>query len=356
MKKNKIILTGGGSAGHVTPNIAMLSQLKKLGFEICYIGSKNGIEKGLIEKEEIKYYGISSGKLRRYFDLKNFTDPFKVIKGIGDALRILKKEKPQVVFSKGGFVVVPVVIASKILGIPVVAHESDITPGLANKIATPFCNKVCVTFPEAKKWFKDDKVIVTGTPLREEIFLGDAKVGKEICKFTDDKPIILIMGGSLGAKNVNDKIRELLPRISGKYNVVHLCGKGNIDKKYEKCKGYIQFEYVSDELKDILKLADIIISRAGANSIFEFLSLNKPNILIPLSKSQSRGDQILNAQSFEKNGFSIVLDDDNLSSENIFEALEKLEKDKEKFIDNMRKSKLKNGLDNVIKVIIENSK
>jgi len=356
MKKNKIILTGGGSAGHVTPNIAMLPQLKKIGFEICYIGSKSGIEKGLIEKEGIKYYGISSGKLRRYFDLKNFTDPFKVIKGVGDALRILQKEKPKVVFSKGGFVVVPVVIAAKILGIPVVAHESDITPGLANKIATPFCNKICVTFPEAKKWFKDDKVIVTGTPIREEIFLGDAKVGKQTCEFKEDKPVILIMGGSLGAKNVNDKIRGLLPRITGKYNIVHLCGKGNIDNKFDKYKGYIQFEYISDELKDILKLADIIISRAGANSIFEFLSLNKPNILIPLSKSQSRGDQILNAQSFEKNGFSIVLDDDNLSSEDIFQALQKLERDRDEYIDNMKKSKLKNGLDNVIKVILENSK
>ncbi|WBW95491.1 undecaprenyldiphospho-muramoylpentapeptide beta-N-acetylglucosaminyltransferase [Oceanirhabdus sp. W0125-5] len=356
MKKNKIVLTGGGSAGHVTPNLAMVPQLKKIGFEICYIGSKKGIEKELIEKAGIKYYGISSGKLRRYFDFKNFTDPFRVVKGIGDALKILRKERPKIVFSKGGFVVVPVVIAAKILGIPVVAHESDITPGLANKIATPFCNKICVTFPEAKKWFKDEKVVVTGTPIREEIFLGDAELGKQLCKFKNDKPVILIMGGSLGAKNINEKIRELLPRISGKYNIVHLCGKGNVDNKLQKYEGYIQFEYVSDELKNIFKLSDIIISRAGANAIFEFLSLNKPNILIPLSKSQSRGDQILNAQSFEKNGFSIVLDDDNLSSENIYEALLKIEKNKDEYLDNMKKSKLKNGLDNVIKVILENSK
>ena len=268
MHKYKIIMTGGGTAGHVTPNLALVPKLKENGFEIKYIGSTNGIEKEIIQKNNIPYFAISSGKLRRYFDVKNFTDPFKVMKGIMQAYRILSKEKPDVVFSKGGFVAVPVVIAATMKKIPVVAHESDMTPGLANKLSAPFCDKLCVTFRESLKYIKDNKGVLTGSPIREEILKGNKEKGKEFCGFNDNKEILFIMGGSLGSKLINEEIRKNLERLLEKFNIIHICGKGNIDTSLNKKKGYKQFEYVTEELPDLMKAADYIISRAGANSIF----------------------------------------------------------------------------------------
>lgn len=352
MSKYKIIMTGGGTAGHVTPNLALIPSLEEKGFEVEYIGSKDGIEKEIIKKNNIPYYEISSGKLRRYFDFKNFSDPFKVVKGIFEAKKIISKEKPDVIFSKGGFVAVPVVIAASMKKIPVVAHESDITPGLANKLSSPFCDKLCVTFRESLKFIKGNKGVLTGSPIRSEIFKGSKLRGKKICGFTDDKEILFIMGGSLGSKVINDVIRENLEEILTKFNVIHICGKGNIDKRYIDKKSYKQFEYVSEELPDLMIASDFIISRAGANSIFEFLALKKPTLLIPLSRKASRGDQILNANSFEKEGYALVMEEEKITTESFMNKLDELVKNREVLINNMKNSKDKVGNDAVIETIL----
>ena len=352
MSKYKIIMTGGGTAGHVTPNLALIPSLEERGFEVKYIGSKNGIEKEIIESKGIPYYGISSGKLRRYFDVKNFTDPFKVLKGVIEAKRILSKEKPNVIFSKGGFVAVPVVIAASIKKIPVVAHESDMTPGLANKLSAPFCDKLCVTFRESLKFVKNGKGILTGSPIRNEILNGSKLQGKQICGFKDEKEILFIMGGSLGSKVINDVIRENLNEILMKFNVIHICGKGNLDLKLENVKGYKQFEFVDKELPDLMKAADYIVSRAGANSIFEFLALKKPTLLIPLSKKASRGDQILNANSFKEEGYSLVLEEEEISKESFISSLNELRAKKEELIRNMKSKQGQVGTVAVINTIM----
>ena len=353
MSKYKIIMTGGGTAGHVTPNLALVPKLKEKGFEIKYIGSYEGIEKEIIGDANIPYYSISSGKLRRYFDMKNFSDPFKVMKGVYQASRILSKEKPDVIFSKGGFVAVPVVIAASMKKIPVVSHESDLTPGLANKLSAPFCNKLCVTFRESLNYIKDGKGVLTGTPIREEILKGNKQRALDICKFKNNKEIILVIGGSLGAKSINDEVRYHIKEILKSFNVIHICGKGNLDKELENLEGYRQFEYVKEDLPHFLKAVDFVISRAGANVIFELLALKKPTLLIPLSKKISRGDQVLNANSFEKEGYSLVLDEDEMMEKhNLINKLNDLKNRKDELIKNMSKSDAKNGVEAIITVIM----
>lgn len=356
MSKYKIIMTGGGTAGHVTPNLALKPRLEAEGFEIKYIGSVDGIEKGIIKENNIPYYGISSGKLRRYFDMKNFSDPFKVIKGIFQAMRILSKEKPDVVFSKGGFVSVPVVIAAHFKKIPIVAHESDMTPGLANKLSAPFCDKLCVTFRESLKYIDGDKGILTGSPIRESILHGSKDSGRKICGFENDKEVLFIMGGSTGSKVINDTIRNNINELLKEFNIIHVCGKGNLDSKLNNIKGYCQFEYVNEELPHLMAAADYIISRAGANSIFEFLSLKKPTLLIPLSKKASRGDQILNAKSFEKEGYSLVIEEEDLNDESFKNKIKELKNEKEMLITNMEKSNMKSGTDNIVKILLQSIK
>lgn len=354
MGKYKIIMTGGGTAGHVNPNLALIPSLEKNGFEVKYIGSKDGIEKEIVKDKNIPYYGISSGKLRRYFDIKNFSDPIKVVKGVFEANKIMKKEKPDVVFSKGGFVTVPVVIAASIRRIPVIAHESDITPGLANKLSSPFCDKLCVTFRESLKYIKGNKGVLTGSPIREEILKGSRVKGLNFCGFNGDKEILFIMGGSLGSKIVNSVIRDNLEELLKTFDIIHICGKGNLDKNLSNKKGYKQYEYIKEELPDLMAAADFIISRAGANSIFEFLVLNKPTLLIPLSRKASRGDQILNANSFEKEGYSLVLDEDEMMEKhNLIDKLTDLKNNKNKLITSMQNSKVKNGVDEIISIILK---
>ena len=349
----KIVLTGGGSAGHVTPNIALIPALKKAGYEIYYIGSYNGIEKKLIEDYNIPYFGIATGKLRRYFDPKNFSDPFRVLKGFTEAVKLLKRIKPDVVFSKGGFVSVPVVRAAGALKIPYLVHESDMTPGLANKLSMSGAKKICCNFPETMRLLPADKAVLTGTPIREELGLGDKEVGKELCGFEDDKPVLMVIGGSLGAQSVNETVRYALPRLLPYFNVVHICGKEKMDNLKLTVPGYKQFEYVKNELKDIFAMADIVVSRAGANSICELLALKKPNILIPLSTKSSRGDQMLNARSFEQQGFSLVIDNDDLDEDILVETIEDLYKNREKFIENMNKSNLHSATNTIVKLIDE---
>lgn len=344
----RIVLTGGGTAGHVTPNIALLPALKREGFEVHYIGSYDGIERKLIEELNIPYYGISSGKLRRYFDPKNFSDPFKVIKGYMEATALLKKLKPDIVFSKGGFVTVPVVLAAKRRKIPAIIHESDMTPGLANKICIPSVRKVCANFPETVKYLPEGKAVLTGTPIRQELFSGNKIKGLDFCGFTRNKPILLVVGGSTGSVIVNEAIRSILPTLLQKYQVVHLCGKDKLDPNFQGTPGYIQFEYVKKELSDILAAADVVISRAGANAICELLALRKPHILIPLSASSSRGDQILNAESFERQGYSYVLKEETLNKDTLLKAVETVYSNRHKYNEAMSQSKLNDSIETIV--------
>ena len=348
-----IVLTGGGTAGHVTPNIALIPRLQELGYKISYIGSYEGIEKKLIEELSIPYYGISSGKLRRYFDLKNFSDPFRVLKGFSQARKILKQLKPDVVFSKGGFVTVPVVIAASRLKIPALIHESDMTPGLANKLCLSSATKICCNFPETVSNLPANKAVLTGTPIRQELLSGNAEAGRKFCGFNADKPVLMVIGGSLGAASVNDNIRKILPDLLKEFQVVHLCGKGITDESLYGTSGYVQFEYIKDELPDLFALADIVISRAGANAICEISELHKPNLLIPLSAKASRGDQILNARSFERQGFSLVIEEEQLTNATLLDAVHNLYENREQFINAMRNSRQQDPIATIIGLIEE---
>ena len=340
----RIVLTGGGTAGHVTPNIALLPKLKELGYDVHYIGSYNGIEKTLIEDCQIPYYGISSGKLRRYFDLKNFSDPFKVLKGFSEAAKLLKNLKPDVVFSKGGFVSVPVVLAAKQQRIPVVIHESDMTPGLANKLSIPAASKVCCNFPETLDHLPKGKAVLSGSPIREELLTGSREKALKFTGLTGTKPVLLIIGGSLGSVVVNEAVRGILPKLLKKFEIIHLCGKGKLDQTLTAMNGYVQYEYISDELKDLFALCDIVISRAGANSICEFLALRKPALLVPLSAAASRGDQILNANSFKKQGSAAVLEEEALNGDSLYDALSELWDNKDAYIEAMNASPMGNSI------------
>ena len=334
----RIVLTGGGTAGHVTPNIAMLPRLREMGYDISYIGTYDGIEKKLIEEAGIPYYGISSGKLRRYFSLKNFSDPFRVIKGFRQAKKLMKQLHPDVVFSKGGFVSVPVVLAAEKKKIPVVIHESDMTPGLANKIALPKATRVCCNFPETAGTFPEGVATVTGTPIREELFHGDASKGKAFCHFDDSRPVLLIMGGSSGSASVNQAIWDALPELLKDFQIAHITGQGKSDETKKDIPGYIQFEYVKAELTDLFAASDVVISRAGANAICELLALHKPNVLIPLPLSQSRGDQILNAKSFEKSGYSKMLEEEKMTKETLLQAVRDVYTKRDTYISAMQGS------------------
>lgn len=352
MAEKRIILTGGGTAGHVTPNLALLPYLKDAGFTISYIGSYDGIESRLIPEAGINYVGISTGKLRRYFDIKNFSDPFKVIKGIKEAKAYIKEFKPNVIFSKGGFVGLPVVIAAFLCRVPVVSHESDMTPGLANKLSLPFCKKICCNFPETVKNLPGRKAVLTGSPIRDELLMGNKEAGLKFCGFNRNKPVILVIGGSLGAQSVNDAVRKALPELLHDFQIAHICGKGKRDVSLVTMEsaGYKQFEYITDELKDIFAMADLVISRAGANSICELLALHKPNILVPLSKG-SRGDQILNAHSFESQGYSMVVKDDENLATNLIEKVTELYFTRLTYINAMQKSNQSNAIKTIMSLI-----
>ena len=352
----KIVMTGGGTAGHVTPNIALFDSLQKDGYEIHYIGSYEGIEKGLIEDKKIPYYGISSGKFRRYRSWKNLTDPFRVLHGFFQARRLLGRIRPNVVFSKGGFVSVPVVMAAKTRHIPVIIHESDLTPGLANKLAMPSATKVCCNFPETLPYLSKEKAVLTGSPIRQELLHGNKQAAKDFCGFTGDLPILMVMGGSIGSVYINNAIRGCIDTLLTKYQIIHLCGKGNIDESLKDKKGYAQFEYISENLPDLFAAADLVVARAGANSICELLALHKPNILIPLSRNASRGDQILNANSFAKQGFSAVLEEEEVTSEKLMATIDDVMAHRSKYIDAMKNSGQMNAIETIMGLIEEVSR
>lgn len=349
----RIVLTGGGTAGHVTPNMALIPRLKELGYDIHYIGSYEGIEKKLIEEMDIPYHGIATGKLRRYFSLQNFTDPFRVIKGYSEAHKLMKELKPDVVFSKGGFVSVPVVLAASSKKVPCIIHESDMTPGLANKICIPKVDKICCNFREATENLPQGKAVVTGTPIRKELFEGNAEAAMTFCGFTKKQPTLLVIGGSTGALHVNEAIWSCLDELTSRYNVIHLCGKGKTNEDYKNVPNYVQFEYIKTELKDLLALADIVVSRAGANAICELLALHKPSILIPLSLQASRGDQILNAQSFEKSGYAKVLMEEDITKESLLAAIDDMYANRETYIHTMENSHGRNSIEIITNMIEE---
>lgn len=357
--KQTIILTGGGTAGHVSLNEAIIPSLQQQGYEVHYIGSHDGIEKELITTNfpHIPYYPIASGKLRRYFSMKNFTDPFRVLYGISQAFAIIRKVKPCVIFSKGGFVSVPVVIAAKMANVPVVIHESDVTPGLANKLALPFASHIFTVFKETMQHLPSDKATCTGSIIRQQLFEGSKEQGLAICQFPDaTKKVLLVMGGSLGSVVLNDALRDNLPQLLKDYNIIHLCGKGNVDDKLGQYAGYQQFDYVTTELPHLLHAADYVVSRAGSNSIFEFLALHKPMLLIPLSAAKSRGDQILNANLFKKQHFAVVLQEEQLNASTFTTHLAQLVEREDEIIDAMADAERPKTPDEMVTLITQYGK
>lgn len=357
----KILLTGGGTAGHITPNLAIIPVLARRGFEIRYIGLKGGMEENLIRPLGVPFYGITGGKLRRYLDVKNFTDLFKIAAGFAESFKIIKKVKPDIVFSKGGFVSTPVVWAAAACGVPVVSHESDLTVGLANKLITPFAMKICYTFPETGRLIPGNKRVHTGLPIREELLRGDRKRGLERCGFSGAKPVLVVMGGSQGSVFINQKLRRCLGTLLESFDICHICGSGNIDRSLLGQPGYRQFEYITSEQPDIFAAADIFVTRGGATSLFEILALKKPNVIVPYSTKASRGDQILNAESFRKQGFSEVLaeagpDGAPLSDKAFVSMIFKVYENRAHYSAAMAKSPASNGLENVCRVIEECTK
>lgn len=323
-----IVLTGGGSAGHVIPHLALLPFYRQKNWQVSYIGT-NGIEKKIIEgqgkngDQKIPFLEIKAGKLRRYFSVKNFTDIFNLAFGFLQSLYYLKKIRADVVFSKGGFVSVPVAMAARIWNIPVITHESDLTPGLANRIIARFASKILYSFPESGRYMPKDRSLWVGSPLRQELAQGNKEQGLQFCGFEleDHRPIILVMGGSLGAQRLNDVLEKSLDVLLKQFRVIHITGEGKghpIDKK-----GYQSFEFVGEELKDIFAVTDLVVSRSGSNAIFEFLNLKKPMLLIPLVKG-SRGDQVKNAETFKARGWAEILPEDKLSAESLVAAVEQL--------------------------------
>jgi UDP-N-acetylglucosamine--N-acetylmuramyl-(pentapeptide) pyrophosphoryl-undecaprenol N-acetylglucosamine transferase len=352
----KIVFTGGGSAGHVTPNIALIREFRKKGWEIHYIGTKDGIEFDIMSKEDVIYHPIKAGKLRRYVDIKNFTDPFKIVAGLGQSVSLIRKIKPNIIFSKGGFVTVPVVMAGWMNRVPVITHESDMTPGLANKLAIPFATKVCTAFPETVKHLPSGKGLYTGLPIRKELLDGDKAKGLKVTALSSSRPIITIIGGSLGSRAINEKIRSILPRISKDFQVIHICGKGNLDSSLKDFEGYRQYEYVGPELPHIFACTDMIISRAGATTLFEILALQKPSIIIPLPLSQSRGDQILNARSFEKQGYSKSVDEEKLTEDLLIKEIYDLHNNKAKYVNKIKEKNIINSTSLIIQTLEETAK
>ena len=352
----RIVLTGGGTAGHVTPNLALIPRLQADGWEVHYVGGANSAEEALISRvPDVTFHTISVGKLRRYFDLKNFSDPFRVVKGVGQSARLIKKLKPDVVFAKGGFVSVPVVYGAKLNGVPVVTHESDMSPGLANKLCLPFTSVQCCNFPEAVKYAKG-KGVHTGSPIRPEILQGNKEEGRRRFGFNDSRPVLMVVGGSSGAQAINQAVWQALPRLTENFQVLHLCGKGNLTAVYEGTANYCQREYLNEEMADAYACADILVSRAGANALCEILATRKPALLIPYPKGASRGDQLLNAESFRSRGFSHVLLQENMTADTLVEKVEELYHDRGALYEAMATEPTGNGVDAVLEQIYKYAK
>ena len=353
----KIILTGGGTAGHVMPNIALLPYLREKGYEIHYVGGKNGIEKDILaDYPDVTYHGIDTGKLRRYHSTDNIKDVFKVAKGNVECKKILRQVKPDVIFSKGGYVALPLVTSSKSMRIPVLTHESDITPGLANRIIARTAEKVLTTFPETAPMIEKGKGLYVGAPIRADLFDGDRERGLSFLGLAGEKPVLAVMGGSKGARFVNETIRGNLEALCAKFDIVHMCGKDNVedsDRTKAFADSYRQYEFIGKELPDVLAATDVVVTRGGSNSIHEFAALAKPMLIIPLSKQASRGDQVLNANSFEKRGLAVKLEEEELTSEKFLAALSGLYADREAYIARMKDTGFFNATERIFELIEE---
>lgn len=351
-----IVLTGGGTAGHVTPNLALIPRLQQDGWTVHYLGAANSPEQELIARVPgVAFHTVSVGKLRRYFDPKNFSDPFRVLRGIRQATGIIRKLKPNVVFSKGGFVSVPVVYGAKLNGVPVVTHESDMTPGLANRLCRPFAMVQCCTFPEAVRHCKG-KGVHTGSPIRPEIFRGRRENGLKMFAFNEYRPVLMVVGGSSGAQAINECVRQALPALTQSFQVLHLCGKGNYLTELEGTANYAQVEYLNEEMADAYACADVLISRAGANALCEILALRKPALLIPYPLSASRGDQVMNAESFRERGFSRVLAQEEMTPDVLVKRIEEVYRDRGILFEAMAAEPTGNGIDSVLEQIYKYAK
>lgn len=336
-----VILTGGGTAGHVLPTLAVIEEIKKISVDVysipsthfLYIGSATGIEANLVPQLGIPFKAINTGKIRRYFSWRNFVDPFKVVIGFFQAIAIIKKFKPAVVFSKGGYVSTPVVVAAGILGVPVVSHESDAIPGLANRFTAFLSRKICISFESSKKYFGSKKTILTGNPVRLDFKadIGSKLRANEIIRsfgFNPDIPVILVMGGSQGAHLINETIYATLEKLLTRWQVVHLTGErdfADFKRRQEaldpKIRSHYQiFSYLKNDLPFVLAGSTIVVSRAGANSLAEIASIGKPSILIPLTSAAS-GHQKANAVIFAKNEASILLEEKELTPELLYQQI-----------------------------------
>ncbi|MBO5884724.1 MAG: undecaprenyldiphospho-muramoylpentapeptide beta-N-acetylglucosaminyltransferase [Clostridia bacterium] len=343
--KKSIVLTGGGTAGHIMPNIALLDKLKENFENIYYIGT-NGMEKEICNKNDINFYEISAPKFVRKLSFKTLSIPFKLIKSIHQCKQILKQIKPDVIFSKGGYVSIPVCIAGKKLNIPVISHESDLSIGLANKIILKYSNVLCTSFKETANYNK--KCVYTGSPIRQDIFNGNKKNVLEKFNYDKNKPTILFIGGSLGSTAINNIVYENIDKLASIYNVLHISGKHGKPLTHN---GYYQVSF-SDKIQDFFAACDICISRSGANTIFELASLQKLMLLIPLPKGNSRGDQVENALNFKNNNLANVLMQEDLDINNLLKQIDKTFKQKDYFISNMQKLDLKNANNKILKIIL----
>ncbi len=347
-----LILTGGGTAGHCTPNVALLPYLKNDFTNIYYIGSENGIEKNIIANTNIPYYDIPTVKFNRSLTIKNFTIPYKLVRGINKAGEIIDKLKPDVVFSKGGYVSVPTIIAAYKRKIPVITHESDLTMGLANRFTARYCSKILTAFPETAENIKNAEYC--GLPLRKNLYSpADKKELLSYFGFSGIKPILLITGGSQGAKIINDCVRKALPNLLNKFDIIHICGKGNLSKE-KPLKGYFEVEYMN-KIENAFKIASVCVSRAGANTLFELLSLKLPCLLIPLSSSASRGDQIDNAEYFYKKGMVNVLPQKTMTVESLTQSIFTTYNNRINIIINIEKSPIKDCSRKISRIIVDYS-
>jgi UDP-N-acetylglucosamine--N-acetylmuramyl-(pentapeptide) pyrophosphoryl-undecaprenol N-acetylglucosamine transferase len=339
----KIAVTGGGTGGHIFPNLSLIEELRKRGIrDIFWIGSKGGKEAEWAEKAGVPFHGVAAGKLRRYFSLRNAVDLLRIACGVFQSFLVLAKSKPDLLFSKGGFVSVPPVLAAKLLiplrifgvrRIPIITHESDIEPGLATRIIVPFADRVCVSFEKTKTLIPGSETVCTGNPVRGIVKEGDRKRGLEFLAFKQKLPTVLVLGGSLGASRLNAAVREMLSSGLRSFNVVHQCGSGNFDPAFPSGGRYRQFEFIDERIGDVLAAADLVVSRSGAGALCELGLMKKPSILVPLPKSKSRGEQIGNAKHFADNGAALVIEDGQLNGKELSLALHALLGDKKKLVE-----------------------
>jgi UDP-N-acetylglucosamine--N-acetylmuramyl-(pentapeptide) pyrophosphoryl-undecaprenol N-acetylglucosamine transferase len=323
--RRMIVVTGGGTGGHIFPTIAVIGELKRRGYEeILWIGSKNGSEREWAKKVGVRYHGILAGKLRRYFSLRNFVDLFKVFWGTAQSFFLFCRKKPQIIFSKGGFVSVPPVLASRTFSVPVVTHESDTVPGLATRIISRCATAVCVSFQSTADFFPGRDVFFTGNPIREVVLQGSAERGVSWLGFEGNLPIVFAVGGSTGASAINETVWKMLEEGDLSFNLVHQCGRGNLNEGLSGRKRYRQFEFLDEQMGDVLQAASVVVSRAGAGALYEIGLLKKASILIPLPLSASRGEQIENARYYEEHGACVVIPQESLTPELLKLEIEEL--------------------------------